>query len=170
MGETLDPWRGYPELSISHQQIAWITHRTSEAIFCIQDMKIQALENRALFDQLYDENVSNGSWRARWDFEKNQLFETYRVLQSQNTLLWGYSLRDFSLWQKEGKIVECLWVQYAWKWLGKHIVESIFSDLENWQTLFAYSAQREFFTKCWFKLFHWILSMSGNPLFIRQKD
>ena len=169
MGETLDPWRRSLESLILSQQIAWTTYSTSEAIFCIQSTRIESLQDRALFDQIYEENVSTGGWKTRWDQEKEELYQSYRVLIWGWEILWWYRLREFSFWMSLWKLIECLWVKYSGRWIGKHMIQNIFFDIPPWQSLFAYSAQREFFTKCEFSLVPGKISSTGNPLFMRRK-
>jgi hypothetical protein len=170
MGETPDPWRGYIESPKFSQQIAWITYSTSEAIFCIQDMRIESLQDRTIFDQIYEEHVFTGNWKARWEQEKEELYQSYRVFVWRGEILWGYSLRDFSVWTNNWKLIECLWVKYTGRWIGKHMIQNIFADIPIWESLFAYSAQYDFFIKSGFSLVHGNISSTGNPLFIMKKS
>jgi len=53
----------------------------------LEKAKFKPLEKRELFDFIYKEKVGKGEWRERTKEEKDEIFQNYKILEIEGTIL-----------------------------------------------------------------------------------
>lgn len=122
------------------------------------------VDDFALFEMIYAENISNNDWKKRTESEKLEIFKNYYVLKIWECILWWYQVVDFEYNWVSWNMIQCLRCSKQWNWVWKKIMDEIKS--KNKLPLFAYTKKTEFFTKMWFKKIEWELSPTWAELFV----
>lgn len=128
--------------------------------------KYKKLENRAMFELIYDKNISEKKWKKRDEEKKTEIFNSYKVLELEWTILWGYALSDTEIKWKKWKLLKCLYASKEWNWIWK----LLWFEIKKEAVVFAYSKSWWFFEKLWFKKIEWEKSETWANLYIYEKN
>jgi len=128
--------------------------------------KYKKLENRAMFELIYDKNIFEWKWKKRDEEDKTEIFNSYKVLEIEWTILWGYSLIDTEIQWEKWKLLQCLYASKEWNWIWK----LLWFEMKKETVIFAYSKSWWFFEKLWFKKIEWKKSETWADLYIYKKN
>ena len=143
------------------ESLSW----TGTMIGDLEKAVFRPLKNRKMFDFIYTEIVKQGDWRERSEQEKNIIYENYKVLELDGTILWWFALRDFEFNWKKWKILECIFSIKERCGIGSILWDAIKDNV----CVYTYSKKREYFMKLWFTEVKWKSSPSWSPLYVYEK-
>lgn len=124
----------------------------------------EQMDDYALFEMIYAENIANKDWKPRTEEEKQDIFRNYRVLKIWESILWWYQILDFEFRWVAWSMIQCLRCSKQWNWVWKRIIDEI--KAQSKLPIFAYTKKVEFFTKMWFEKISWEVSETWAELFV----
>lgn len=108
------------------------------------NISVEKLTDRNVFESMYKKNVSAWDWKARNDEKKEEVFSNFYVFKKWENILWWVSLT--LTW--DIIFLQCLDVSESWKRYWSSILNYVTS---LWFDVVTFTKKWWFFEKFWFE-------------------